>query len=78
LTPTKVKLVTECVANNSTVGLGVAADFQIADKIIQNGGEATLGHLAKVCNTDEHKLGECCVDVQVLNCQSDKYRPQDV
>ena len=57
LTPTKVKLVTECVANNSTVGLGVAADFHIADKIIENGGEASLSHLARVCKTDEHKLG---------------------
>ena len=57
LTPTKIKLVTECVANNSTVGLGVAADFRIADKIIENGGEASLAHLARVCNTDEHKLG---------------------
>jgi len=57
LTPTKVKLVTECVANNGTVGLGVAADFRIADKIIENGGQATLSHLAKACNTDEHKLG---------------------
>lgn len=57
LTPTKVKLVTECVANNSTIGLGVAADFKIADKIIENGGEATLSHLARVCKTDEHKLG---------------------
>ena len=58
LTPTKIKLVTECVANNSTVGLGVAADFRIADKIIENGGEASLAHLARVCHTDEHKLGE--------------------
>jgi hypothetical protein len=57
LTPTKVKLVTECVANNSTVGLGVAADLKIADKIIENGGEATLAHLARICSTDEHKLG---------------------
>ncbi|OIW35198.1 S-adenosyl-L-methionine-dependent methyltransferase [Coniochaeta ligniaria NRRL 30616] len=57
LTPTKVKLVTECTANNSTVGLGVAADLKIADKIIENGGEATLAQLARACNTDEHKLG---------------------
>lgn len=57
LTPTKVKLVTECVSNNSTIGLGVAADLRIADKIIENGGEATLAHLARSCNTDEHKLG---------------------
>ncbi|KAI1611801.1 S-adenosyl-L-methionine-dependent methyltransferase [Exophiala viscosa] len=57
LTPTKIKLVTECVANNSTVGLGVAADFRIADKIIENGGEASLSHLARKCKTDEHKLG---------------------
>lgn len=57
LTPTKIKLVTECVANNSTVGLGVAADLKIADKIIENGGEATLAHLADTCCTDEHKLG---------------------
>ena len=57
LTPTKIKLVTECVANNSTVGLGVAAEFRVADKIIENGGEASLQHLAEVCNTDEHKLG---------------------
>lgn len=57
LTPTKIKLVTECVSNNSTVGLGVAAEFKIADKIIENGGEASLEHLARSCNTDEHKLG---------------------
>ena len=57
LTPTKIKLVTECVANNSTMGLGVAADFRIADRIIENGGEASLLHLARVCQTDEHKLG---------------------
>lgn len=57
LTPTKIKLVTECVANNSTVGLGVAADLRVADKIIENGGHASLALLAQVCNTDEHKLG---------------------
>lgn len=57
LTPTKIKLVTECVSNNTTIGLGVAADLKIADKIIENGGEATLAHLARVCSTDEHKLG---------------------
>ena len=57
LTPTKIKLLTECVGNNSTVGLGVAAEFRIADKIIENKGEATLEHLARVCNTDAHKLG---------------------
>jgi hypothetical protein len=57
LTPTKIKLVTECVANNSTIGLGVAAHFKIADKIIENGGEASLCHLAATCQTDEHKLG---------------------
>lgn len=57
LTPTKIKLVTECVANNSTIGLGVAADFRIADRIIENGGEASLAHLARVCGIDEHKLG---------------------
>lgn len=57
LTPTKIKLVTECVGNNSTIGLGVAADFKIADKIIENGGEASLDYLTKACNTDEHKLG---------------------
>lgn len=57
LTPTKIKLVTECVANNSTIGLGVTADFKIADRIIENGGEASLSHLARVCKTDEHKLG---------------------
>lgn len=57
LTPTKVKLVTECISNNSTVGLGVAADLKVADKIIENGGEATLAQLARACKTDEHKLG---------------------
>ncbi|KAK5211518.1 hypothetical protein LTR41_002979 [Exophiala xenobiotica] len=57
LTPTKIKLVTECIANNSTVALGVAADFKVADKIIENGGEVSLGRLAELCDTDEHKLG---------------------
>jgi hypothetical protein len=59
LTPTKIKLLTECSYNWVTVALGVACDMQIADKIIEKGGEATLQHLAKVCNTDEHKLGKC-------------------
>ena len=57
LTPTKIKLLTEGTINYVTVGMGVACDLRIADKIIDNGGEATLKHLAQVCNTDEHKLG---------------------
>jgi hypothetical protein len=63
LTPTKIKLLTEGTINYVTVGMGVACDFGIADKIIENGGEATLQHLAKVCNTDEHKLGTYVLDV---------------
>lgn len=57
LTPTKIKLLTEGTINYVTVGMGVACDLRIADKIIENGGEASLAHLAKVCSTDEHKLG---------------------
>jgi hypothetical protein len=57
LTPTKIKLLTEGTINYVTVGMGVACDLRIADKIIENGGEATLQHLAKVCDVDEHKLG---------------------
>jgi hypothetical protein len=57
LTPTKIKLLTEGTINYVTVGMGVASDLGIADKIIDNGGEATLSHLAQVCNVDEHKLG---------------------
>jgi len=57
LTPTKIKLLSDTTINWVTVAMGVACDMGIADKIIENGGEATLQHLAKVCNTDEHKLG---------------------
>jgi hypothetical protein len=58
LTPTKIKLLTDTTINWVTVAMGVACDLGIADRIIENGGEATLQHLAKVCNTDEHKLGK--------------------
>lgn len=58
LTPTKLKLMHESIANNITVSLEIAADLSIADKIIENGGEASLSHLAKVCDTDEQKLGK--------------------
>jgi hypothetical protein len=63
LTPTKIKLLTEGTINYVPVGMGVACYLGIADKIIDNGGEATLSYLAKVCDVDEHKLGPPCVVV---------------
>ncbi len=57
LTPKKLKVMYECISNNAAVALEVAADLSIADKIIENGGEATLNQLAKAAKTDAHKLG---------------------
>ncbi|OQV09306.1 hypothetical protein CLAIMM_13440 [Cladophialophora immunda] len=57
LMPRKLKLMYESISNNAAVALEVACDLKIADQIADNGGEITLSQLAKVCQTDEHKLG---------------------
>lgn len=58
LMPRKLKLMYESISNNAAVALDVACDLKVADKIAENGGEITLTQLAKVCDTNEHKLGK--------------------
>lgn len=57
LMPRKLKLMYESISNNAALALEVACDLKVADKIAENGGEIHLTQLAKICETDEHKLG---------------------
>ncbi|ETN40978.1 uncharacterized protein HMPREF1541_05258 [Cyphellophora europaea CBS 101466] len=58
LMPKKLKLMYESISNNAAVALGVACDLKVAEKIAENGGEIKLSELAKVCETNHHKLGK--------------------
>jgi hypothetical protein len=61
LMPRKLKLMYESISNNAAIALEVACDLQIADKIVDSGGEVTLTKLAGLCQTNEHKLGKTIV-----------------
>ena len=68
LTPRKLKLMYESISNNAAIALEVACDFKIADKIVDNGGEISLSELARLCGTNEHKLGREAYNSFIPSC----------